>query len=51
MKITASITTKFHTTIFLVGPNKSQTNPRWWTAAILKNWRITISQKLFDRFQ
>ena len=32
------------------GPNMSQTNPRWRTAAILKNWKILISSQPIDQF-
>jgi len=31
-------------------PNMPQTNPRWQTAAILKNWKILISSQPIDRF-
>jgi len=31
------------------GPNTPQTNPRWRTAAILKNRKILISLQLIDR--
>ena len=31
-------------------PNMPQTNPRWRTAAILKNWKILICSQPIDRF-
>jgi len=31
-------------------PNMSQTNPRWRTAAILKNRKILMSSQPIDRF-
>ena len=32
------------------GPNMPQTDPRWRTAAILKNRKILISSQPIDRF-
>jgi len=37
------------TKYFAGGPNVQITNPRWRTAAILKNRKIALSQQWFDR--
>ena len=55
MKITASIPTKFCTRIkttkyFSLLFHTSVNNPRWWTAAILRNSYIAISPQSLDQF-
>ena len=42
---------KDHQVLFVGGPNTRKTYPRWRTAAILKNWKIAISQPRFERFR
>ena len=42
---------KDHQVLFVGGPNTRKTNPRWRTAAILKNWKIAISQPRCDPFR
>ena len=39
-----------HQVLFVGCPNLPQTNPIWWTAAILKNRKILISSQPIDRF-
>ena len=34
----------------VVSPNMPQTNPRWRTAAISKNWKILLSSQPIDQF-
>jgi len=41
---------KDHQIYFADGPEMRQTNPRWWTAAILKSQKIVISQQPFSQF-
>jgi len=43
-------TRKDHQICFVCGLEARQTNPRWQTAAILKNRKIIISQQPFDQF-
>jgi len=55
IKTTAWIPAKFCPMIktskySVCGPKVHPTNPRWQTAAILKNYKITISPQLFDWF-
>jgi len=40
---------KVYQILFVGGPNTRKTNPRWRTAAILKNRKSPISLKWFDR--
>jgi len=42
---------KDHQTTFVCGPITHTTNPRWRTAAILKNRKIAISRQQFRRFR
>jgi len=42
---------KDHQVLFVGGPNTRKTNPRWRTAAILKNCKIVMSQPRFEQFR